>query len=142
MNCVKLDDKGSTKSDRIVRTKLSTPNNRAPARYVRVQRTEPANFHQLANTHIHDVRVPRTRSKLHGKGNRGTARIVVELPSRSTAPTAFLTALITFFLFFSSSLWRSPLSILLYFFHRPRCAPRLLFLNQREQHFLFPVIIT
>lgn len=89
MNCVKLDDKGSTKSDRIVRTKLSTPNNRAPARYVRVQRTEPANFHQLANTHIHDVRVPRTRSKLHGKGNRGTARIVVELPSRNHSSDGF-----------------------------------------------------
>lgn len=46
---------------------------------------------------------------------------------------------ITFFLS-SFSLRRSPLSILLYFSHQLRCAPLLLFLNQCEQHFLFPVI--
>lgn len=62
---------------------------RAPAPIIRVQRTEPVNFRQLA-THIRCSRASRTRSKLHGKAiaNRDTARIV-ELPFSKPAPTVF-----------------------------------------------------
>lgn len=120
------------------------PNIRAPAHYTRpTNRT--GQFSSTRNTHTRCSRASRTRSKLHGKAtaNRDTARIV-ELPFSRTSSDGFLTVspfFLSFFFLLPPEIPTLDPFFILYFSHRLRCgAPLLLFLNQCEQHFLFPVI--